>query len=690
MTAEAQTHELIATAAFGVEASVKWELARLGYDAKGDQPGRLVFHADDRAIARANLGLRAADRVLMVVGRFEAAEFDALYAGVAAIDWKRLVPSGSRVTVRVGVVRSPITSERAAQSVVKRAIVESLVGRGGVLEESGEELVVDVSVIGTGVTVSLDTSGAGLHKRGYRERAQAGMLKETLASALVMICRWRRDEMLVDPFCGSGTILIEAALLASGRAPGMHRAFAAEGWPWLGEAVWAQAREEAASRVGDAGIAPIVGYDINPQSVGLARRCAEAAGVGHLVRFELADYRELRAQAERGWAITNPPYGLRVGEEREAERIQRDLGAVMARMPGWSFGLLLGGEDFERRVGREATRRRKLYNAKIRCTLYQFEADGREGRASEALPPAREAEIAGFVSAVEKRARHTRRWEAERGIASVRLFEGETLGVPVRVEKFAAALRVEDLGSGGDFRAERMNRVERLAEAARGALELPTDSVWVVHAGASRERAQEAVRVSERGVVYEVRPGERWGTGLEIGLREARRWAAERGAGKRALDVSARAGWLGEALAIAAREAVLVTPDEKEEARVRRNLTLTGFRPEAVRLVRGGALASIDEPPGEGAWDLVLCVLTEPEAREIAGAEADVAAGVREMLSAGGWGLLAIPAAEAEGLAAIEGAREVTRGLMPEDVRAETGWRFWSVRGGTAAANGAD
>ena len=672
--------ELIATAAFGVESSVKWELSRLGYDAKGDQPGRLVFRAGPDAIVRANLNLRTADRVLMVVGRFEAGDFDALYEGIRQVDWKQWIPQGAKVTPYVNAVRSPITSERSSQSIVKRAIVDAIAGKGGSLVEDAEELAVDVSILGTAVTVSLDTTGAGLHKRGYRPRAQAGQLKETLAAALVMTCRWRREQALVDPFCGSGTIAIEAALMASNRAPGRHRSFASEAWPWLGASLWKKARDEAESMIDDTGIAPIVGSDINPQAVGLARLCAQNAGVEHLVRFELADYRELRAEQDRGWIISNPPYGVRVGEEKEAQAIQRDLPEVIARMPGWSAGLLLAGEDFEQRIGRTATRRRKLYNARIQCTFYQYLAhDG-----GVALDTRTEVgNLDAFQSGLAKKARHVRRWPESRDVHAYRLFEGEVGGVPVSVDRLGDALRVQDLGDAGKASASRMNRVDRIADAAGEAIEWEGAPIVVVHAGEgqSHRRAQETCVVRERDVLFEVRPGEPGEPGLDLALREARQWVTARASGRRLLDVSARAGLLTEAAARVAGHLDAVTPDEHTEARLRRNLALNGVDEADVSITRGGALTSIDElDPGEG-WDLVLCVLTPREAREIAPAYEDLLESCVELLTPGGLVLLAVPADEVEEGLGMGTARELTKSLHPEDFKPSSGYRFWTQRG---------
>ncbi|MCA9272042.1 MAG: class I SAM-dependent methyltransferase [Phycisphaerales bacterium] len=681
MSGSATSCELIATAAFGVESSVKWELSRLGYEAKGDQPGRLVFHAGPEAIARTNLYLRAADRVLMVVGRFEARDFDALYEGIRAIDWKQWVPQGAKITPYANAVRSPITSERSSQSIVKRAIVDALAGKGGSIREDADELAVDVSILGTAVTVSLDTSGAGLHKRGYRPRAQAGQLKETLGAALVLTCRWKRDQPLVDPFCGSGTIPIEAALLASNRAPGMHRSFASESWPWLSASLWKKARDEAQSMIDDTGIAPIVGSDINPQAVGLARQCAKNAGVEHLVRFELADYRALRAEHARGWIISNPPYGVRVGEEKEAEAIHRDLPEVIARMPGWSAGLLLAGEEFERRIGRIATHRRKLYNARIQCTFYQYLAhDG-----SVAIESRTEVgNLDAFQSGLAKRARHVRKWPESRDVFAYRLFEGEVGGVPIVIDRLGDALRVHDLGDAENASASRMNRVERIAAAAREALEWPEQATAVVHAGEgqSHKRTQETCVVRERGVQFEVRPGEPDEAGIDLALREARQWVAQRAAGKCVLDVSARPGLLTEAAAMVASHLEAVTPDEHTEARLRRNLHLNGVSESSVTISRGRALASIDDiEPGDG-HDLILCVLSSAEAREIAPAFGDLLESCADLLAPGGLVLLAVPASEVEERFEIAVARDLTRSLHPEDIKPSSGYRFWTLRAG--------
>lgn len=676
-----QPVEIIATAAFGVEASVKWELSRLGYEAKATSPGRLSFNADPAAIVRSNLHLRAADRVLVVAGRFRAKDFDDLFAGVAAIDWRRWAPVGARVTPRVGIVRSPMRSPRSAQSVAKRAIVESLVGKGNTLDETGPEVVVDVSVLGEDVTVSLDSSGAGLHKRGYRQRAQAGQLKETLAAALVMICRWRRDQPLIDPFCGSGTIPIEAALLASNRAPGIGRAFAAEHWPWIGDSVWEQERCRASELVDDSGGAPIIASDINPQAVGLARQCAENAGVAHLVRFDLGDYRELETELANGWVITNPPYGVRVGEEKEANRIQKDLPAVLSRLPSFSHGLLLGGSDFEPIIGKSATRKRKLYNARIQCTLYQFAPSPDDSPAFSAS--ANGHAMDQFRAALTKRARHFRKWPNQHGIHAFRAFDGDVLGLRISIDRLGESLRVEDKGDPGKtYSADKLNILREISGIASEVMGISPESVQRVHRSASSQRASDQIELVERGVYYEVRPAEMSGAGLELSLRELRAWVARRAKDARVLDLCARPGHASECTAAVASNMTAYCPDDLAQARLRRNLKINQAANTEVGV--GDAVDVIDQIDDE-RFDLIVCVLGSDEASRVTPAFADLLQSCAEVLSPGGTALLAVPA----GIAFDEGSmgeigfpvKELTKSLTPDDFKNAMPWCIWACRG---------
>lgn len=682
MTTSGQPLELIATAAFGVEATVKWELSRLGYEAKGSTPGRLAFTGDEAAIVRTNLHLRAADRVLLVLGRFQAEDFDQLYAGIAALNWKDRIPQGAKITVRVGVVRSTISSPRSAQSIVKRAIVDALAGKGGTLDESGDEIVVDVSILNNEATVSVDTSGAGLHKRGYRQFSHAGQLKETLAAALVMICRWRSDVPLIDPFCGSGTIAIEAAMLASSRAPGRHRSFAAESWPWIDSTIWDRERTLADEAVNDENIAPIVASDINPQAIGLARRCAEAAGVADLVTFELRDYRELENAHDNGWVISNPPYGIRVGEEEEAKRIQRDLPAVLSRLTTWSHGLFLGGDDFEPMIGKSATRRRKLYNAKIQCTLYQYEPsrDGSPAFNADVNPQA----IESFKQGLAKRARHVRKWPEKHDVHAYRLYDGQVLGIDFTIDRFGESLRVFDSGEAGRaYSAQRFNTLEAIAKAAAEVCEVPESAVLTVHANASTQRAAEPIVFKERGTRYEARPNDQHDPGFELSLRELRSWAKRRAQGARVLDLSARPGVLAESVATECRSLTAWSPDEHTLARLKKNLSLNSIDPAKVTLETGDPITAVDSCGDDARFDLVFCVLSEKDSDEINPAFGDLLASCLELLAEGGSVVFAIPSshiAESDSPLAGFDAKELSRSVHPDDFKPPAPWRIWACR----------
>lgn len=366
--------DLIATAAFGLEAVVDRELERLGYDDRVVEDGKVTFAADESGIARANLWLRSADRVLMQVGEFTAVDFGELFDRVEALPWEEWLPKDGAIPVEVRAVRSPIKSPRSAQSIVKKAIVTRLGRAYGVaqLPESGPQYPVDVAVRGDDVTVAIDTSGDGLHKRGYRTLTGPAPLKETLAAALIQLSYWRRDRPLADPFCGTGTIPIEAALIGRNIAPGLSRAFLAEDWPALARSIWNEARAEAKDAIVKDPLAPILGTDIDPDSISRSKRHASAAGVGADLEFQICDVAQFGSRQEFGCLIANPPYGERIGEAREVEGLYRTLKQVFERLPTWSHYVLTAHPDFERLVGRRPDRKRKLYNGRIECAYHQF------------------------------------------------------------------------------------------------------------------------------------------------------------------------------------------------------------------------------------------------------------------------------------------------------------------------------
>ncbi len=367
-------YECLATCVFGLESVVAHELARLDIAVTQTENGRVWFDADATALARANLALRSAERVLLAVARFDATEFDALFAHTREVAWEQWLPRDAAVPVYADLTRSPIRSVRSTQSVVKRAIVERLQRHYGVqrLPESGVRFAVHVLARKHEVVLALDTSGTGLHKRGYRTRHGTAPLRETLAAGLVQLSVWSAERPFADPFCGSGTIAIEAALIARRMAPGRRRQFDAERWPWIPADAWRTARAELAAGEGPPLERPLLATDRDPRVLRIARENARRAGVDTDIHFQQADIRQFRSSRPYGCLITNPPYGERLQDRRQAERLYRALGTVIDRLPTWSSYVLTPHPRLERLLGRPATRRRKLYNSRIPCTFYQF------------------------------------------------------------------------------------------------------------------------------------------------------------------------------------------------------------------------------------------------------------------------------------------------------------------------------
>ena len=367
--------ELIATAAFGLESQVAWELKSLGYEDQFVDQGRGVrFRGDLAAIARANLWLRCADRVQLVVGEFPARTFDELYDGVRALPWADLLAGDAELPVDGKSVKSVLSSVPAVQRITKKAVVDAMMASPGVVElpETGTRHLIQVALREDVATITLDTSGDGLHKRGYRDLVAQAPLKETMAAGLVTLARWRPGLPFADPLCGSGTIPIEAALFGLDIAPGFQRHFDAEAFGFMPERLWREARMEARDRARRDRDVVILGSDVDPKVIALAERHARRAGVDKHVRFSVAPVSRFAPEGEYGIVVTNPPYGERIGEEREVERLYEEMGVAFAKLPTWSFHVLTAYEQFERFYGKVASKKRKIYNGKLRCDLFQY------------------------------------------------------------------------------------------------------------------------------------------------------------------------------------------------------------------------------------------------------------------------------------------------------------------------------
>ncbi len=358
---------------FGLEGLAADELRRMEMKEVNAENGRVFFSGSAADLARANIGLRTAERVLLVVGECRAETFDMLFEGVKAMPWENYIPIDGEFPVKGYSIDSALHSIPDCQSIIKKAIVERLKSRYKVswFRETGSKYQIQFSLMKDKAVLSLDSSGVGLHKRGYRPVGNAAPLRETLAAALVTLARFRGREALFDPFCGSGTIPIEAALAAKNRAPGLNRSFAAENWLTIDPKVWQNARNEAKSRE-YSGKYDIWGGDVDRDSVLTARNNAELAGVADCVRFEEADARTFYRPASGGIIISNPPYGERVMERREAEELYRAFGAAVKQLKDWKFYILSSHTEFERTFGRQADKKRKLYNGMIKCDLYMY------------------------------------------------------------------------------------------------------------------------------------------------------------------------------------------------------------------------------------------------------------------------------------------------------------------------------
>jgi len=366
--------ELIATAAFGLESLLARELQQLGYQETRVENGQVLFVGNELAICRTNLWLRCADRVLLRVGSFEARTFEELFQQTKALPWEEWLPHDAEFPVVGKSLKSRLFSVPDCQAIVKKAIVERLKETYGLnwFPEDGARYRIEVALRKDVVTLTIDTSGAGLHKRGYRKLAGPAPLKETLAAAIIMLSRWRAEWAFLDPCCGTGTLPIEAALLAQNQAPGLRRDFAAERWPNLPQTLWQQARAEAEDLMQPRADLRIYGSDIDPHVLQLARAHAVAAGVADTVFFQRLPARDVRSRFSGGCLVVNPPYGERLGDRLAAEAVYRELGQAWRDLDGWSLHLLTSHPHPEKLIGERWDKSRKLYNGRLECHLYQF------------------------------------------------------------------------------------------------------------------------------------------------------------------------------------------------------------------------------------------------------------------------------------------------------------------------------
>ena len=366
--------QLIATTVFGVESVVARELKWLGYDDQFVENGKVTFSGDFEAIAKTNIGLRCAERVLLKMGEFRATTFEELFEKTKALEWEKWLPVDANFPVEGKSVNSTLFSVPDCQAIVKKAIVERLKTKYKCswFSETGPRYKIEVALLKDMATLTIDTSGLGLHKRGYRKLVGVAPIKETMESAILNISRWKPDRALIDPFCGTGTFPIEAAMMALNMAPGLNRDFDAKHWKNIPKKIWDDQIELAKSLIKNDATVRISGSDIDDNVMSLARYHAKLAGVDSKIHLQRLPMKEISSRYKYGFIICNPPYGERIGEQRELQRLYKEMGRTFRNFDTWSYYIISSMENFEKLFGRKADKKRKLYNGRLQCNLYQY------------------------------------------------------------------------------------------------------------------------------------------------------------------------------------------------------------------------------------------------------------------------------------------------------------------------------
>lgn len=366
--------KLQATATFGLEAVVKREIEHLGFGGISVSDGYVEYSSDINGIAKSNLWLHSADKILMIIGRFQAVTFEELFDGVYALPWDELIPKDANFIITGKSFKSTLSSVPACQSIVEKAIIKKMQTKYDIrrFPKTGAEYTVQAALLKNTVTITLNTSGPSLHKRGYRHGQVIAPLKETMASALIQLSYWKKDRIFLDPCCGSGTLPIEAALIGRNIAPGLNRKFAAESWDFIPSAIWQEERRAAYSAIDYDAPLEIYGSDINAHAVEIAKVNAENAGVDDCIKFKQIPFNKLKLPGDYGVCVSNPPYGERMGDLADVERLYRDIGNLFRANKTWSAYFITSHEGFEKLYGKPADKKRKLFNGNVKTDYYQY------------------------------------------------------------------------------------------------------------------------------------------------------------------------------------------------------------------------------------------------------------------------------------------------------------------------------
>lgn len=369
-------YTLICPCFFGMEKMLANEIKNLGYEIIKTEDGRVTYKTDKYGIAKSNMWLRCAERVHLKIAEFEARSFDELFENTKKINWAKYIPFGGQFPVaKASSIKSKLYSTPDIQSIVKKAVVESLKKsylETGLIKEDKEKYPIYVFIHKDKVTLTIDTTGVALHKRGYRERANKAPIRETLAAGIMYLTPWRAGRTLVDPLCGSGTLLIEAAMMGINMAPGINRDFISEKWRTIDKQIWWDVRREAYDLMDEEKEFKIYGYDIDKDVIEIAKENAEIAGVSDYIEFRVGDATEFTSDEEYGFIVTNPPYGERLEDVDSVKMLYKQLGYAFRKLNNWSYFLITSYEDFENEFGEESTRKRKLYNGMLKTYLYQY------------------------------------------------------------------------------------------------------------------------------------------------------------------------------------------------------------------------------------------------------------------------------------------------------------------------------
>jgi 23S rRNA (guanine2445-N2)-methyltransferase / 23S rRNA (guanine2069-N7)-methyltransferase len=697
------------------------ELKALGYSARIPSVGRIAFEGDEAAIFRANTWLRCADRVLIEVGSFQATDFGELFDRTNELPWERWIAANAAFPVNGRSVKSQLSSVPACQKICKKAIVEKLLKahHTATLPETGPPCVVEVSMLNDVATLTIDTTGPGLNKRGYRQKVGKAPLKETLAAGLVQLSFWRPDRPLLDPFCGGGTIGIEAALIGRNMAPGMNRTFAAGDWPTTDSSLAARAIEEARDLAEFDRPLEILGTDIDPEQTQLARDHANHAGLGNSLKFSVRAFADLDCGLEYGCMFCNPPYAERIGEKFDVEEIYRSMPDVLRRLKTWSHYILTSYPRFEAIVGQKADRRRKLYNGPIECTYFQFhgprpprdlapgDVSANAKSTSEPVMQAfggldqrAEPQAEMFANRLAKQARHLRKWPTKRGITCYRLYDRDIPEIPLAVDLYEGRLHLAEYDRPHDRTAgQHADWLERMASAAGERLAIPPENIFLKRRRRQRgtdqyekvsETAAPRITVSEGGCKFLVNLSDYIDTGLFLDHRITRGMVRDEAAGKRMLNLFAYTGAFSVYAAVGG--AVATTTVDLSNTYLdwaRANFRINEIEGNSHRFVRSGAMEFLrDHAPGEH-YD--LAVVDPPTFSNSKSTEgifdiqrdyAELLGGLAGLMSPGGVIYFSTNFKRFKfDESAVAGAtpREISKQTIPEDFRNKRIHRCWRI-----------